>query len=151
LNADNTHTCLLQPYDAKENSGESINGAFREQRGDAADAMDIDAVDKDGNWLQQQQQQQQQSKRMKAEASATAGIEATQYQFVKLQSEPNNAGSAAQQPAIDMQAPERMTSNKRCKLRKKARREENARSVSFCTLLQWLLISYEHTCMLTHA
>jgi hypothetical protein len=69
----NTHIGLLQPYDAKENSDESIHGVFREQRGDAADAMDIDAVDKDGNWLQQQQQQQ--SKRMKAEASATAGIE----------------------------------------------------------------------------
>eukprot|EP00953_Heterococcus_sp_UTEX-ZZ885_P013408 7664-Heterococcus_DN1.PRE.1 len=57
--------------DAKEIFGEGIIDFFREQRGDAADAMDIDAVDEDGNRLQQQQPK----RRLKAAASATAGIE----------------------------------------------------------------------------
>jgi hypothetical protein len=71
VTCDHNQHLLLQLDDAKEIFGEGIIDFFREQRGDAADAMDIDAVGEDGNRLQQQQPK----RRLKAAASATAGIE----------------------------------------------------------------------------
>jgi hypothetical protein len=62
---------VLQLDDAKEIFGEGLIDFLREQHGEPADATDIDAVDDDGNRLQQQQQTK---RRVEAEVSATAGI-----------------------------------------------------------------------------